>query len=300
MNEPKISVVIPVYNEERYIGRCLDSLLKQSYKNVEIIAVDDGSKDESVNIIKKYPVILIQQNHLGPGAARNHGAERSSGDILVFVDADMEFDSRYIEKLTEPIRNGEVIGTHHLQEKVANLNNIWALCSGRSRVPIEHLREGEVFRAILKSEFTKVGGFDPIAGACDDSTVSKKLKIKSIAVDGAICYHYNIDNLKDMFYSAMWMGNATSIGINTIRNPRFLEKLSDIALVVFFGAVFVHKLFIYLLIFLIIIFFIRTILKAVTENNIALLLFYPIFTIISSIGYFVGLLKRSYVKGSPV
>ena len=71
----KISVIIPMYNEERYIGRCLDSLAEQTDKDFEIILIDDGSSDKSIAIASTYKQILqltiLQQEHGGPGRARN-------------------------------------------------------------------------------------------------------------------------------------------------------------------------------------------------------------------------------------
>ena len=77
---PKISVIIPAYNEETKIKKCLDSLLKQTYKNVEIFVVDDGSSDKTPEIIKEFSVkykniSFLQQKQQGPGAAKNKAAK---------------------------------------------------------------------------------------------------------------------------------------------------------------------------------------------------------------------------------
>ena len=89
----KISVIIPTYNEESVILDCLRSLASQSLKDFEIIVVDDGSTDTTVE--KLEDVMVLHQNHLGAGAARNLGAKQAKGDILVFVDADMTFDRNF-------------------------------------------------------------------------------------------------------------------------------------------------------------------------------------------------------------
>ena len=78
-----ISVVIPTYNEEKDIGLCLSSLKEQSYKNLEVIVVDDGSTDKTREIVKKFKKIkLIEGEHKGPGFSRNIGARHAKGDIL--------------------------------------------------------------------------------------------------------------------------------------------------------------------------------------------------------------------------
>ena len=77
---PLLSVIIPTYNEEKDIGECISTLLKQSYKKIEIIIVDDGSSDNTLNLVKKFrQVKILIQNHQGPGKARNLGARKSKG-----------------------------------------------------------------------------------------------------------------------------------------------------------------------------------------------------------------------------
>lgn len=88
--KPLVSVIIPCYNREKYISEAIDSALVQSYPNIEIIVVDDGSTDKSVEVIKKYKesVILIEQKNKGPSAARNVGIQNSRGELLIFLDSD--------------------------------------------------------------------------------------------------------------------------------------------------------------------------------------------------------------------
>ena len=94
----KISVIIPMYNAEKYIKKTLNSIIEQSYQNWEIIIIENGSEDKSPDIIreyeKKYPEIrMIKGPGKGPGPARNRGLKLAKGDYIVFVDAD-----DYIEK----------------------------------------------------------------------------------------------------------------------------------------------------------------------------------------------------------
>ncbi|MBO8852354.1 glycosyltransferase family 2 protein, partial [Staphylococcus aureus] len=83
----------PTYNEEENIRECLRTIFDQSINNYEVIVVDDGSTDKTVDIIKEFKnVKVFSENHKGAGAARNLGAKKANGDIFVFVDADMSFD----------------------------------------------------------------------------------------------------------------------------------------------------------------------------------------------------------------
>lgn len=89
----KISIVIPIYNAEDHLQRCVDSVLNQTEKNIEIILVDDGSKDNSIEICKNYlnqdkRVHLIHQENSGVSAARNRGIEQACGEYIGFVDSD--------------------------------------------------------------------------------------------------------------------------------------------------------------------------------------------------------------------
>lgn len=91
MNHPLISIIVPVYNVERYIKKCLDSLINQTYKNLQIVIVDDGSQDSSIDIVKTYidnRIKLIHQKNGGLSAARNTGIKESDGVYLTFVDSD--------------------------------------------------------------------------------------------------------------------------------------------------------------------------------------------------------------------
>ena len=89
----KISVIIPVYNTAPYLKRCLDSVLQSTYRNLEIICINDGSTDESLSILEDYQtlddrVVIIDQNNSGVSAARNKGMARAAGDFISFVDSD--------------------------------------------------------------------------------------------------------------------------------------------------------------------------------------------------------------------
>lgn len=94
ISTPLISVIVPVFNTGKYLKKCLDSLIYQTYPNLEIICIDDGSTDNSVEIINKYnkktksKVILYTQNHSGASAARNLGIEKAAGEYLSFIDSD--------------------------------------------------------------------------------------------------------------------------------------------------------------------------------------------------------------------
>jgi len=214
-NNMKISLIIAVYNEEKRIKECLDSLSKQTYKDMEVIVVDDGSTDSTFSLCTMYYALctVFQQKHQGAGAARNLGATKATGDILVFVDADMVFKEDFVEKLVAPVIVGKSRGVFSKEEYLANKDNVWAVCWNLNRnLPADRMHpknypdKQRVFRAILKKEFDRVGGFNVQKGYIDDWSLSEKLGYLADNSPGAIFYHHNPDNLKDVFIQSKWMG----------------------------------------------------------------------------------------------
>ena len=104
MNKPLISIIIPVYNAEKYLKKCLDSVINQTYKNLEIILVDDGSTDKSPEICDKYAekdsrIIVLHKENGGVSSSRNAGLDIFKGEYLSFVDSDDYVEPDYIEYL---------------------------------------------------------------------------------------------------------------------------------------------------------------------------------------------------------
>lgn len=98
----KVSVIIPVYNAESYLEQCLDSVTAQTLKEIEIICVDDGSQDRSLDILKEYQardprIQIICQKNAGAGAARNAGLKKAQGNFLSFLDSDDFFEPNMLE-----------------------------------------------------------------------------------------------------------------------------------------------------------------------------------------------------------
>lgn len=98
---PKVSIIVPVYNAEKYIEKCLESILNQTYENIEVIVVNSGSTDKSEEVIKQYDNIkYIVSGNNGVSVARNMGIENVTGDYFCFVDADDYIDEKLIENLS--------------------------------------------------------------------------------------------------------------------------------------------------------------------------------------------------------
>ena len=108
---PKISIIVPVYNEEEYVSTCLDSLVKQTLDDIEIITIDDNSTDNSLNILldyaRKYPNIKVYHNekNIGQGASRNRGLKLATGEYIGFVDSDDYVRSTMYEDMYKALVN---------------------------------------------------------------------------------------------------------------------------------------------------------------------------------------------------
>lgn len=150
-----ISVIIPLYNKSAYIANALDSILKQTYQNYEIIVVNDGSTDNSEKIVKSYietnpdNIILITQENQGVSVARNTGIKQSKGELIAFLDADDEWDAEYLEtiiSLREKYPAAGIYATAYYQQDVI---------SGKKNL-IQHKIKNNSSRTILSSYFKTI------------------------------------------------------------------------------------------------------------------------------------------------
>lgn len=118
-DSPLISVIIPVYNCREYIARCMDSVLEQTYRNMEVLLINDGSTDGSDVLCNQYPardarVHVLHIPHSGVSAARNAGLEKAGGEYIAFVDADDHVSPSLLETLLEAlVANDASIATCH-------------------------------------------------------------------------------------------------------------------------------------------------------------------------------------------
>lgn len=126
----KISIIVPIYNTEQYLERCLQSLINQDYKNIEIILVNDGSDDNSLAICNKYKkdddrIMVIDKEHTGVSDTRNIGIKRATGDYIGFVDSDDYIDKDMFKKLINgaekykcEISMCDLIETHNINDEI--------------------------------------------------------------------------------------------------------------------------------------------------------------------------------------
>ena len=139
---PKISIIVPVYNAEQYLRRCIDSILNQSFTDFELILIDDGSKDKSSDICDEYAakdsrVRIFHKENGGVSSARNVGLDNSCGEWVAFVDADDEIEDGYLN-IRKSFENSDVIQKPYI---IVNNNNETKINIQNSRL----LKNKEIF-----------------------------------------------------------------------------------------------------------------------------------------------------------
>lgn len=172
MHEDKVSVIIPNYNYARYVGGAIESVLTQTYPNVDIIVVDDGSTDASKDVLFNYgdSIKVLSQQNRGVAAARNNGVAASSGEFVAFLDADDEWLPEKITKQVALFRQDHTLGLVHVgvEEVDENGNPLRQCLEGASGDATHELlmlgRKGILGGGsglmVPRAVFDEIGGFD--------------------------------------------------------------------------------------------------------------------------------------------
>jgi glycosyltransferase involved in cell wall biosynthesis len=162
MKNPKVSVVIPVYNGEAYITETIESVKNQTYDNMEIIVVDDGSTDQTPSLVKGEISLYIRQENRGVAAARNKGIDAATGEYLAFIDADDKWDAKKLEiqiGFMEEHPHISYTFTNHVRYLTDELNEFpkWAREEGQNKELTGYIPSSLVVR---RTDFDKIGYFD--------------------------------------------------------------------------------------------------------------------------------------------
>jgi len=157
MKKPLVSVIIPTYNSERTLEKCLESIKNQNYPNIELIVVDNNSKDRTLKIARKFTQMVFQK---GPErcAQRNYGASLSKGEFLLIHDSDVYFAKNLISECVEKCEN-ELFDALILPEKSIG-EGYWAQVKSFERSFYLENKYMEAARFFKKSVFENVGGYD--------------------------------------------------------------------------------------------------------------------------------------------
>jgi glycosyltransferase involved in cell wall biosynthesis len=193
-----VSVIIPAHNEEKNIGKCIKSFLNQSYQNIEVIVVDDGSTDNTYKIAKNYPIKLIRlEKNKGVSCARNIGLKNSRGEIVVFAEGDGNYSIKYIEIIIKPLNNKKIGGSIAGQRiALSEKDNIFVKYWNHRfevhrEVTAKGLRPVMGAWAFRKEIFDEVGTYDRTLSCGEDVDLVNRIKMAGYKV--AAITHAEID-----------------------------------------------------------------------------------------------------------
>ena len=190
----KLSVIVPVYNTSKYLPKCLDSIINQSLKDIEIIIVNDGSSDNSVEVIKKYQnkykdkIVFIDKENGGQGSARNLGIKKAQGDYIGFVDSDDFIEKTMYEEMYESAidNNSDIV--------ICNISDYYEKDDSKKDVLLGLSKNPSINESIVKS----------VPSVVNKIYRKELLKDLDIAFDESIWY-------EDMPYSMQMIVNAKKI-----------------------------------------------------------------------------------------
>ena len=229
----KVSVIVPIYNNEKYLKECLDSICNQTLTDIEIICVNDGSEDNSLKIIEEYKqkdnrIILINQDNLGVSAARNNGIKIATGEYIGFVDSDDYIDNDFYEKLYNAAKHNDsdmaaagIIRFKGVRKKymlkfkeelfLTNINKIMQIC----RIPRQCYPVNKIYKRNLLLEnnlFFKEGVY------YEDVRFTIRV----------IYFLKNIVTVPDTYYNYRKNYNSTVKTISDKKNQDMLDAKRDI------------------------------------------------------------------------
>jgi GT2 family glycosyltransferase len=244
-----ISVIVPAYNGEKTIGRCLSALMEQSKRPDEIIVVDDGSADKTADAIKKFKgVTLIKQDHNGPAAARNIGAKKARGELLLFTDMDCVPDREWVAEMIRPFEKREIAGVQGRYKTVQNgIVARFVQFEIEDRYDRMRKREGIDFigsysAGYRRDVFLKFGGFDDSfrMASGEDPEISFKLDAagqKMVFAEKAVVYHDHVDSigayLRQKFWRAYWRVLLYKKHPNKIAGESYTPQMLKIQILLF-------------------------------------------------------------------
>ncbi len=197
---PSLSVVIPAYNSEKIIEKCITAIMAASPTNKEIIVVDDASTDNTFDIISRFPVKLVRlTNNCGPATARNYGAAHSTGDIIVFVDSDVIVLKNSLDELVHVLEKKRAGATGGLARSLGNtlISDSYSVrFLGESSIADKNVREvqsiGGGLVAYPRKVLQEVGGYNEKLRIGEDLDLNIRIGdagYKQFLVPTAVAYH---------------------------------------------------------------------------------------------------------------
>ncbi|HEY3274477.1 MAG TPA: glycosyltransferase [Methanocella sp.] len=249
---PAVTVVIPLYNKRSYVGRALDSVLQQSFRNFEVIVVDDGSTDNGAEVVESYAdprIRLIRQENRGVSVARNNGVDRATADFITFLDADDEWMPGQLETISglrEKFPDAGLYATAYEictpdgKKRSAHYYNVpeppwegiladYFKTAARGDTPVSTSAVG-----IPKKIFQELGGFPPGYWFGEDADLYGRIALKyPVAFSWHICsiYYQTTDSASKKLFSSNDQMPFIKTAQEAIKNaqvhPGIVESLNE-------------------------------------------------------------------------
>jgi glycosyltransferase involved in cell wall biosynthesis len=225
-NNPNVSVIVPVYNVEHYLKKCIDSLLSQSFDDFEIILINDGSTDNSASICEEYAlnnprIRLFHQKNTGASAARNLGIDNACGEYICFVDSDDWVESNYLSDFFNIKFKKEnklmIIQTNIFYEyadepKKSNWHSV--------KYPQDIYTDDEIINALMLSDFLVKADGGPVG----------KLFQRELLNQYNIRFSTKISAYEDVIFCLKYISNINYLYISDGRNYHYMHRFSNISL----------------------------------------------------------------------
>lgn len=207
----RVSIIIPIYNAERFLDRCLGSILGQTYENIEVIAVNDGSRDGSLAVLNAYAeqdrrIHIVSQENAGVSTARNAGLANASGDFILFVDADDWIEPDMVSsllRLLEEDPEADIAicnsdAAEHSDEAVLIAEPIVQVLfpeQHRKEFLIHQRLQGMLWNKLIRASLFHGLSFDSAVGYGEDAQIMWKVlcRCRNIVLTNQVYYHHIIE-----------------------------------------------------------------------------------------------------------
>ncbi len=315
-----VSVIIPAYNAEKTIRKCLEPLMSQDYaEEYEVIVVDDGSTDSTPHMVSEFnKVRLIKQENAGPAAARNKGAAEAEGEILLFTDADCVPEHNWISEMLKPFNeNKEVFGVKgryktNQKEIVARFVQLEYEDKYSYMLKDKYIDFIDTYSGgFKKAVFLEMKGYDtefPVACA-EDVELSYRLSnrgYKMVFNPDAIVYHTHpnrlLDYLKKKYKFAFWrmltLKKNPNKAIRDSHTPQLMKLQLLFPPTIFVSIIFIaiNKNFLYISLLLFTLFLITTIPLTVKtlKSDLKIGLLTPVLLLFRAMAHFGGVARGTF------
>jgi glycosyltransferase involved in cell wall biosynthesis len=223
MNAPVVSVIVTTCNSSRFLGKCLESIRNQSYKNIELIVVDNNSEDDSKEIASSHTDKVF---NFGPerSSQRNFGVNQSKGEYLLIVDSDMELSGDIVAACIEKIKSDSRIKGVIIPEESCG-EGFWAQCKKLERSFYVGVDWMEAARFFDRETFQKMGGYDEENTGTEDYDLPQRIKegygSDSISSIDLFIYHDEsrlslMQTMKKKFYYSQKLDRYRKIKANEV------------------------------------------------------------------------------------